>query len=313
MSFASCADLTQLESTLTAQIAAMAVQAATESLQGKVELATQLETAQGTDKTRAVTPYGLNYAVTAKIAEAMTSANITNLLEDGIGSDPGAQAAIAQAIADDVATQIAGDSALMSQIIASIPLSTEIDAGIIEIATTSETSLGIDDARAVTPFKLYSSMNDTSVAGGNQLQRATVTAVGKALASDSAAQTLIAEALVDDMALALSGDTGAMATIAAAIPNASTTVQGKVELATNTEGVAGTSTTLAMTPAATKAAVDAAITASTASFPAASTTTAGKVELATDAEAIAGTSTTLALTPANLAAVLAAMTDAFGS
>lgn len=249
MSFASCSDLTALESQLLAQIQAMTVLQATEALQGKVELATQLETAQGTDRTRAVTPYGLKYALNEALAAAMTSINITNLVEAGIGSDPGAQAAIAQAIADDIAAEIAADDALMSVLIAAIPQATETEMGLIEIADLGETALGIDDTRAVTPYKLFETLNDNSVACGNQLQRAVTHALGRAIACDSATQLLIADATKDDMALALAGDTNAMATIAAAIPDATTTVKGKAELATNTEALAGTSTTVVLTPA----------------------------------------------------------------
>lgn len=83
----------------------------------------------------------------------------------------------------------------------------------------------------------------------------------------------------------------------AAIPDASETVKGKVELATNAEATAGSSTTHAVTPAGLAAAVGTLV-------PDASTTVKGKVELATTGEATTGTSTTLAVTPAGLKAFL---------
>lgn len=74
-----------------------------------------------------------------------------------------------------------------------------------------------------------------------------------------------------------------------ALPAASETVAGVVELATNAEAQTGTDTARAITPANL-----AAVTATE--------TRAGVIELATSAEAIAGTDTARALTPATLKA-----------
>src|SRR5678809_1342203 len=69
-----------------------------------------------------------------------------------------------------------------------------------------------------------------------------------------------------------------------ALPTASDTVAGIVELATNAETNTGTDATQAVTPASLAA-------ASTTLVPAASDTVAGRVELATSAETITGTDT----------------------
>lgn len=79
------------------------------------------------------------------------------------------------------------------------------------------------------------------------------------------------------------------------VPDASDTVKGIVELATNAEATTGTDTTRAVTPAGLAAAVGSLV-------PDASTTVKGKVELATDGETTTGTDTTRAITPSNLAA-----------
>lgn len=84
-----------------------------------------------------------------------------------------------------------------------------------------------------------------------------------------------------------------------AVPNASTTVAGIVELATNTEVNAGTDTTRVITPSGLAAAVGSLI-------PNASSTVKGLVELATDAEATTGTDATRAVTPHALLAMVAA-------
>lgn len=84
-------------------------------------------------------------------------------------------------------------------------------------------------------------------------------------------------------------------------PDASTTVKGKVELATDAETTTGTDTVRATTPSNVKAAIDARLVS-------ASSTVQGIVELATDAETLTGTDTSRATTPANVAAAITART-----
>jgi hypothetical protein len=79
--------------------------------------------------------------------------------------------------------------------------------------------------------------------------------------------------------------------IAGSIPDATTTVKGKVELATDAEAQAKTDTARAITPSNL-----AAVTAST--------TTTGLVELATSPETVTGTDTQRATTPAGVKAAL---------
>lgn len=81
------------------------------------------------------------------------------------------------------------------------------------------------------------------------------------------------------------------ALIAGSIPDATTTVKGKVELATDAEAQAKTDTAKALTPSNL-----AAITAST--------TATGLVELATSPETVTGTDTQRATTPAGVKAAL---------
>ncbi len=89
--------------------------------------------------------------------------------------------------------------------------------------------------------------------------------------------------------------------VAIAIKNSSTTQNGAVRLANNVETTAGTSTTIAVTPAGLKYVL---ADASNNFLPVASETTAGIVELATNQEVIDGASNDKAITPAGLQAAL---------
>ena len=84
--------------------------------------------------------------------------------------------------------------------------------------------------------------------------------------------------------------------ILAATPDASTTLKGKVELATVAESEAGTDTARASTPQG----VAAAIAALAPSTPDASTTLKGKIEIATQAEVDAASDTERAVVPGYL-------------
>lgn len=77
------------------------------------------------------------------------------------------------------------------------------------------------------------------------------------------------------------------------IPSATTSVQGKVELATTAEAAAATDTARAVTPAGLLSFLSAKLLYATEDAP-------GKIEIATYAEVLAGASTTRAVTPAGL-------------
>lgn len=106
----------------------------------------------------------------------------------------------------------------------------------------------------------------------------------RGVVSNSAALTVTLNATDNTIVLAFDP-----AALVADIPNASTTVRGILETATNAEALAKAATDKILTPS------NLAALGSTSTF-------AGLVELATDAETIAGASATLAVTPAGLAA-----------
>lgn len=275
------------------------VVAATESLAGKVELATAVETTTGTDSTRAVHPAGLKVELDkkAQLSHTHTASQIT-----------------------DFAT--AADARVNAVVVAA----SETVAGKIELATAAETTTGTDAVRAVTPATLKIELDKKAVTGhGHALTDANITGVLPiAQVPTGTSGTTVAlgnhthvAANITDFA------TAADARVNAVVVAASETVQGKVELATLAEVATGTDTARAVTPAgvaqqiATRAATSHTHTASQVTdfssaadarvnslVPAASTSAAGKVELATDAEAIAGSSALLAVTPASLLAVV---------
>src|SRR4051812_13007740 len=78
---------------------------------------------------------------------------------------------------------------------------------------------------------------------------------------------------------------------ASTTPDASTTVKGKIEIATLAEVTTGTDTVRAVTPEGVHQEIVAAAT------PSASTTVQGKIEIATLAEVTTGTDTVRAVTP----------------
>ena len=100
--------------------------AASETVAGIIEIATQAETNAGTDDARAVTPLKLNAATTV-VHPSRTLTTSAPLIG---GGDLSANRTLA------------------------ITLATESADGSIEIATQAETNAGTDDARAVTPLKL---------------------------------------------------------------------------------------------------------------------------------------------------------------
>jgi hypothetical protein len=184
--------------------------------------------------------------------------------------------------------------------------------GIIEIATDAETLTGSDTARAITPANLLSripvstAVSDFLVGqvSGVWLKKTlaeVLTILGKAAASGLASLDGSSK-VVQDPANATSTATASKIPIADGsgkldtwVSDSSTTVKGKVELATSAETITGSDSARAVTPAGLHAKT-------------ASDTALGIVELATSAETITGTDTGRVVTPAGLQAKVASDT-----
>jgi len=173
------------------QIGGNYVEPSTSVGRGVIQIASVAEVQGGTDSTKAITPAGLKFW--------QGSTNITTVGTITSGTWQG----------DDIPGT-------------SLPSATELQKGIIEIATAGEVSLGTDDERAVTPKKLKDWSGSSNI-----------TTVG-IITTGTWRGTLI------------DGDY---------ITDASTTAQGVIECAIAEEIDSATSSTLAITPGQLKGSV----------------------------------------------------------
>lgn len=116
------------------------VQAASETVQGKVELATTIETTTGTDTTRATHPAGVKAAIDGAISTA--SGNY-----QPVDSDLTSIAALTTTAYGRTLLTLADQAALK----ALLPNASETATGLVELATSAEATTGADTVRAVTP------------------------------------------------------------------------------------------------------------------------------------------------------------------
>jgi hypothetical protein len=130
-----------------------AVPTATESLAGKVELATAAETQAGADGTRAVHPAGLKSALDLKAP----------LASPGLTGTPTAPTAAAGTNTTQVAT-----TAFVATAVASVAVATETVRGAVELATGAETLAGTDNTRAVHPAGLKAAFPNSLASDGYQ-------------------------------------------------------------------------------------------------------------------------------------------------
>ena len=167
-------------------------------------------------------------------------------------------------------TQLATTAFVTAAVTTGTPDASETVKGIVELATAAETTTGTDSTRAVHPAGLKVELDKKAPLAGP-----TFTGVPKAPTATAGTNTtqLATTAFVK-------------AAVTAGTPNASETVKGIAELATQAEVTAGTNDATIVTPLKLATAV-----------PADTETQAGKVELATAAEVLAGTDLTRAITP----------------
>ena len=241
---------------------------ASETVKGIAEIATKAEVTAGTDDATIVTPLKLKQAVDALPPGTTAAAAAPGTPKDG------------QAWFDTSTNTLKiwdGTAWKTSQ-----PAASETVAGIAELATQAEVTTGTDTVRAVTPATLK-------------------VFVGAAIATGTAAAVAPTGPVTGQMWIDTSKappvtnvwDGAKWVAVGAAAANASETVKGIAELATQAEVTAGTDDARIVTPLKLATAV-----------PAATETKVGKVELATAAETKTGTDATRAVHPAGLKAAL---------
>ncbi len=245
---------------------------------GKVELATLSETTTGTDDDRAVTPYGLKWALPTLVPDASTYKKGKVRLATSYATQKGTDEASAVT------------PAVLKEALATlVPSASVYTEGKVKLATDTETKDGTDDDRAVTPYGLKYALPTLMPDAGTYKK-------GKvALATLSETQKGSDEAI----AVTPAALKEALPTL---VPDAGTETKGKVELATPSETTAGTSAVRAVTPAGLKSALESTVPTL---VPDAGTETKGKVELATSLETKTGTDFRRAVTPGGLKYVLA--------
>ena len=250
------------------------VPAATDAVQGIVELATQAEVDAGTDAARAVTPATLkSYVTTATPDATETTKGIVELAtvtEAETGTDTvravtpaGLKAGIVKISGGASATaptgpttgQIWTDTSKAPPVVnvwdgtkwvavgAAAADASETVKGIVELATLAEAEAGTDTVRAVTPAGLKAGI--TKISGGASNTAPTAPSTGQIWTDTSKAPPVVNV-----------WDGTKWVEVGATPADASETVKGIVELATAAETTTGTDTVRAVTPAGLKVELD---------------------------------------------------------
>jgi hypothetical protein len=188
---------------------------------------------------------------------------VVNAVEKALVSDTAAQAVIADAIKDEVN--------------AGFPVAADTVQG--KVALNLGNTLPGDftnSVDALTSSGVNTMLNDTSVAGGNPMQKAVVNAMEAAIAADTGAQTALANSIKEEVASAILGDPATLASLTDGLRYATTDVPGLVTLA-NEADAPSTSDTEVVTPKYLTKVMDDALDA--AALEAATDTVQGKVAL----------------------------------
>lgn len=142
-----------------------AVPSASESVAGKVELASSVEAVAGVDSARAVTPAGVKAVADTKAdkvhGHALTDSNITGVLP--IAQVPTGTSGTTVALGNHGHTSAnISDfgTAVDGRVNALVPTATVTAPGKIELATDIEVASGTDISRAITPATLRGVMGD---------------------------------------------------------------------------------------------------------------------------------------------------------
>ena len=279
---------------------------ASTTVQGNIEIATGSEATTGTDTLRAMTPKLVKDRIDAAVSSLSSGTALTKeQVQDIVGG---------------MFSGIASYNDGAGTIVITLPNATTTSKGVMELSSTAKVDAGSDNTTAITPWQLNRKLKDLSSILRNVYRGVwtlnNVYKVGETVSLDGSwficiqANTATNSNKPDPTVLyhtiwrviAAKGDKGepGTGTGTGTTPDASTTVKGKIEIATGSEASTGTDTLRAMTPKLVKDRIDAAVsglTTGTGTTPDASTTVKGKIEIATGSEATTGTDTLRAMTP----------------
>lgn len=209
--------------------AGLQTRTATDARTGLVELATDAEVKTGTDKARAVTPAGLKAALLSTYKATST------LVDAGTNDSTFVTPKSLRALEANVSR-----------------------AGLIRIATESDIASGTSTSLAVTPKQLHDALETAvpaaSEAAAGAIRIASPTEAAEGVVSDAAVTPATAKTLVDERAC-----TVAEAKVGTENKKFLTPAALAGLKASNEEAIAGVATNVFITPAALKAAIDAAV------------------------------------------------------
>jgi predicted methyltransferase len=306
------------------------VAAASTTVAGKIEIATNAEATAGTATDKALVPSNLSSIGTSQLnndsgfitSVAAASETVAGKIEISTNAEATAGTATDKALvpsnlssigtsqlnndsgfitsglqSGDNVSELVNDSGYLTTVAAA----SETVAGKIEISTNAEATAGTATDKALVPSNLSS-------IGTSQLNNDSGFITSGLQSGDNVSE--------------LVNDSGYLTTVAAA----STTVAGKIEIATNAEATAGTATDKALVPSNLSSIGTSQLNNDSGfitsglqsgdnvselvndsgyltTVAAASTTVAGKIEISTNAEATAGTATDKALVPSNISSI----------
>jgi len=317
--------------------------AASETVAGVIEIATNAETATGTATDKALVPSNIS-SIDLSQANNTTSAFISDISGESLNDLSDVSFTAGAGIDNYVLTYDNGTSSWGAEAAPTASAASETVAGVIEIATNAEATAGTATDKALVPSNLSS-------VGTSQLNNNAgfISGISGESLNDLSDVSFTAGAGIDNYVLTYDNGTSSWGAEAAPTASAaSETVAGVIEIATNAETATGTATDKALVPSnissidlsqannTTSAFIsgisgeslndlsDVSFTAGagidnyvltydngTSSWgaeaaptaSAASETVAGVIEIATNAEATAGTATDKALVPSNLSSV----------
>jgi 6,7-dimethyl-8-ribityllumazine synthase len=316
--------------------------AASETVAGVIEIATNAEATAGTATDKALVPSNLSSVGTSQLNN--NAGFISDISGESLNDLSDVSFTAGAGIDNYVLTYDNGTSSWGAEAAPTASAASETVAGVIEIATNAETATGTATDKALVP----SNISSIDLSQANNTTSAFISGISGESLNDLSDVSFTAGAGIDNYVLTYDNGTSSWGAEAAPTASAaSETVAGVIEIATNAEATAGTATDKALVPSNLSSVgtsqlnnnagfisgisgeslndlSDVSFTAGagidnyvltydngTSSWgaeaaptaSAASETVAGVIEIATNAETATGTATDKALVPSNISSI----------